>query len=291
MTVVHLFPGQGSQFKGMGAGLFERFPHLVAEADAVLGYSIRRLCLEDPDRKLGNTAYTQPALYIVNALSYHARLEETGRAPDFAAGHSLGEYDALLAAEAFDFATGLRLVQKRGELMAAIHGGGMHAVVGPEKETISGLIEETGLTSIDIANLNTPTQSVLAGPVEDLERLEPLLTAAGARVVPLNVRTAFHSRYMKPVKEAFASFLKGFRFQPLLVPVVANFTALPYRDDEIAHNLAQQIDHSVRWVETIQYLLQEEDARFEELGPGSILMRMVEEIRKRPLPVNIARRY
>src|SRR5690625_3798150 len=124
-----VFPGQGAQQKGMGASMYEKFKDKVASADRILGYSIRDLCLEDPQYLLGQTEYTQPALYIVSALNYFDKISSSGRIPDFVAGHSLGEYNALLAAGAFDFETGLKLVKKRGELMSQISVGGMAAVV------------------------------------------------------------------------------------------------------------------------------------------------------------------
>ena len=133
---IYMFPGQGSQSKGMGADLFDRFRHLAEQADDILGYSIRELCVDDPRDELGNTRFTQPALYVVNAMSYYARMEESGRAPDVVAGHSLGEFNALLAAGCFDFATGLRLVRRRGELMAQVSGGAMAAVMNASKDEI-----------------------------------------------------------------------------------------------------------------------------------------------------------
>ncbi len=291
MTGIHLFPGQGSQHRGMGRDLFGRFPDLVARADAVLGYSVATLCLEDDGARLNRTEYTQPALYLVEALGHLARVEDTGTAPDFVAGHSLGEYAALFAAEAYDFETGLRLVQRRGALMGAISGGGMAAAVGVTVERLREILADgPGLEEVDLANLNAPTQTVLAGPVEALERVSGLIAAAGGRYVPLNVRTAFHSRYMAPVRDAFAEFLQGFQLGPLMVPVIANATALPYRDDEIAHLLASQIDGPVRWVESMQYLLDEPEPEFVEIGPGQVLTRLLAEIRKQPVPANIARR-
>jgi acyl transferase domain-containing protein len=174
--------------------------------------------------------------------------------------------------------------------MDEAHGGGMAAVIGVGVEAIRAELAAAGVSSIDVANFNAPTQTVLAGPVEDLDRLGARF-AAPARVVPLNVRTAFHSRYVRGIKDAFAAFVADVTFRPLLLPVISNFTALPYRDDEIAHNLVQQIDHSVRWVEIVQYILQEPDAQFEEIGPGQVLTRLVEDIRQRPVPVNIRRIY
>ncbi|MGE0225146.1 MAG: ACP S-malonyltransferase [Acetobacteraceae bacterium] len=291
MTRVVVFPGQGSQSVGMGKDLFDRFPDIVAIADRVLGYSIRDLCLRDPDRQLARTQFTQPALFTVNALHYMAYLGDGGAEPDFVAGHSLGEYNALLAAEAFDYETGLRLVQKRGALMGAISGGGMAAVIGIDAPAIRQAIDATGVTTVDVANFNAISQTVLSGPTEDLERLTKAIEQAGGRFVPINVRTAFHSRYMRPVAQEFGRFLEGQRFAPLLIPVMSNFTALPYRDDEIVNNLVKQIDHSVRWVESIQYLLDEPDPDFRELGPGTVLTRLIQDIGKHPVPVNIARRY
>lgn len=291
MTLIFLAPGQGAQVRGMGADLFDAYPEVVEEAEDILGYSLRRLCLEDPDHQLADTVYTQPALYTVSALAYYRRRDSLGRAPDFAAGHSLGEYNALLIAEAFSFADGLRLVQKRGALMGALRGGGMLAVIGPSREDIAAIFAEAGIDSVDAANLNTSKQTVLSGPEPDLRHLAQLFEAKGARAVPLNVRTAFHSRYMGEMKRAFAAFIADFSFAPLMVPVIANFSALPYRDDEVANNLVQQLDHGVRWTESIQYLLQEEEPVFEELSPRPLLLRMVEEIRAYPLPLNIARRH
>ena len=132
--LAYVFPGQGSQVVGMGKDLFDEFKEYVDAADEILGYSIKELCLEDPNGVLGLTQYTQPALYVVNALTYLKEVKTTGVKPDFVAGHSLGEYDALFAAGVFDFATGLKLVQKRGELMSQAKGGGMAAVLGLKEE-------------------------------------------------------------------------------------------------------------------------------------------------------------
>jgi len=291
MTLVFLAPGQGAQVRGMGSDLFDAYPLMLGEAEDILGYSLRRLCLEDPKGQLSDTAYTQPALYTVTAMAYNRRCEALGRSPDFAAGHSLGEYNALLIAEAFTFGEGLRLVKQRGALMSALQGGGMMAVIGPSREEIGAVFREAGIGSVDAANLNTPQQTVLSGPEPDLQRLGDIFTARGARAVPLNVRTAFHSRYMTEAKSAFAAFIADYTFAPLMVPVIANFSALPYRDDEVANNLVQQLDHGVRWTESIQYLLQEDEPVFEELSPSPLLLRMVEEIKAHPLPPNIARRH
>jgi malonyl CoA-acyl carrier protein transacylase len=292
MTRIFVFPGQGSQARGMGKDLFDSFHDIEQQADEILGYSIRELCLEDPDGDLVRTQYTQPALYTVGAMAYHRRVEELGDTPEFVAGHSLGEYNALLAAEAFSFTDGLKLVQRRGALMGEALGGGMAAVVGADIETIRAMLVDSGETAVDVANHNSPRQAVLAGPTDALERVAPRFEASkGVRVIALNVRTAFHSRYMASTKAAFGAYIAGFTLSPLMLPVIANVTALPYRDDEIAHNLVQQIDHPVRWMESIQYLLQEFEPVFEEIGHGTVLTRLIGEIRKAAVPINIAKRY
>lgn len=158
-----VFPGQGSQYPGMGKGLFDELKELVSQADGVLGYSIAELCLLDPNGKLKQTEYTQPAIYTVNALHYFKRLMETGKQPDFVAGHSLGEYNALLAAGAFDFATGLQLVQRRARLMSKASGGAMAAILQIPAEEIAEMLAKAGLVGIDIANYNTPSQTVISG--------------------------------------------------------------------------------------------------------------------------------
>ena len=177
-----LFPGQGSQSKGMGAELFDRYSEMTATADRVLGYSIKELCLDDPRGELGLTQFTQPALFIVNALMYHARLDDGAPKPDFTAGHSLGEYNALYAAGCFDFETGVTLVRERGALMGRVSGGGMMAVIGLEPEKIQSVLSESEEgRRVDVANFNSFEQTVVAGPKADLEAVKPAIEAA-ARV-------------------------------------------------------------------------------------------------------------
>lgn len=286
MKKVYVFPGQGSQAKGMGRDLLDQYPQQVEQASQVLGYSLRTLCLDDPERKLGLTQFTQPALYAVCALAYQRKMQETGRPPDFVAGHSLGEYAALFAAGAFDFATGLRLVQKRGELMGQVSGGGMAAVVGLTPEQIRQALAASPLKGIDVANFNSYEQTVVAGPKEEIASAAKVFEAAGARLtVPLNVSAPFHSRYMCDVENTFAEFLQPFTFAPLQIPVIANCTAQPYGDAAVHANLTRQISSPVRWVESVEYLLRLGDVEFEEIGPGNVLTKLVQQIRKKFSPV------
>lgn len=282
MSKVFLFPGQGSQAKGMGADCFELFPELVEQADDILGYSIADLCVDDAEANLNKTQFTQPALYTVNALMYLQRFQDgNGLVPDFAAGHSLGEYNALFAAGAFDFATGLKLVQRRGQIMSRIEGGGMAAVIGMTVDEIRQVLADSGCDGIDIANFNAPTQTVISGPKADIEAAQAAFESAGARMyVVLKVSGAFHSRYMKDPAAEFAEFIDSFSFQPLKFPVIANHTAAAYGADDIHEQLVMQISNSVRWTDSIQYLMGQPDVEFEEIGPGKILAGLIRQIQR-----------
>jgi malonyl CoA-acyl carrier protein transacylase len=266
----------------MGADLFDRFPDWTTLADDVLGYSIRALCVDDAGGRLGLTQFTQPALFVVNALSYRARLEETSP-PDFVAGHSLGEYNALLAAGVMDFVTGIRLVRRRGELMGQVSGGGMAAVVGLEPRRIEEVLaaSEAG-RRLDVANFNSFDQTVIAGPKDDLAAAKADFDAAGVRAyIPLNVSAPFHSRYMREPAAEFASFIGSQTFAVPVLPVISNVTAEPYDGSRVAATLAQQIDHSVRWLDSMVYLLDRGVTDFAEVGPGSVLSKLLHQIRKR----------
>jgi trans-AT polyketide synthase/acyltransferase/oxidoreductase domain-containing protein len=282
MSIACLFPGQGSQAKGMGSELFDRYEDWTRIADEVLGYSIRELCVEDPRGELGLTAFTQPALFVVNAMSYRARTDEAVPPPAFVAGHSLGEYNALVAAGVFDFANGLRMIRERGVLMGQIGGGGMMAVIGLPPSRIELVLGETEAgRRVDVANYNSPEQTVLAGVREDLVATEPALKAAGARAcIVLKVSAAFHSRYMREPMQRFRTFLTDFEFGPPSIPVVANLTGLPYAPDRLHETLADQIGHSVRWLDSVRFLVSQGVTDFEEVGPGTVLTKLTAQIRK-----------
>ncbi len=276
---VYVFPGQGSQRLGMGAELFEQFPEQVAQADGILGYSLKTLCLEDPDRQLSNTRFTQPALYAVSALGFLAKQQEDPRKADFLAGHSLGEYCALFAAGAFSFETGLKLVKKRGELMALASGGGMAAIIGPSPEEVDALLARHGLGALDVANYNSPSQVVVAGPLEALDEAREILQAQGITFVQLPVSAPFHSRYMHSAMQAFGDYLATFDYAPLHTPVIANVHAAPYCDEDLVANLSRQICGSVRWLDTVQYLMRQGEFDCEEIGPGEVLTKLVKAVR------------
>ena len=281
--VICLFPGQGSQSKGMGAELFDRYPDWTAQADDVLGFSIRELCVDDPREELRRTQFTQPALFVVNALTYRARIDDGKTVPDFVAGHSLGEFNALLAAGVYDFATGLAMVKRRGQIMGQVSGGGMAAVIGMEPAAIQAVLETTEAgRRLDVANFNSYDQTVIAGPQEDLASVKEQFEAAGVRAyIPLNVSAPFHSRYMRAAEAEFSEFLAGVEFSRPGIPVITNVTGKPYDDARVRETLSEQIGHSVRWLDSMEFLLSQPEPAFEEVGPGTVLSKLVAQIKKR----------
>ena len=290
----YVFPGQGAQQKGMGASLFDEFEDLTRSADSILGYSIRSLCLEDPDNLLDQTQYTQPAMYVVNALSYYRKRRETGLVPDFVAGHSLGEYNALLAAQAFDFETGLRLVHKRGELMGRASGGGMAAVLNASEKEIRTILKENGLDSVDLANFNTPSQIVISGRAEDIKAAQSLFQAGNHLFISLKTSGAFHSRYMEPARAEFSEFLAEIPISEPRIPVISNVTARAYGNHLIKENLTKQIVSAVLWSDTVEHLLGYPEMEFDEVGHGDVLTKLLRKIRrelpdKRKMPVRAAK--
>ncbi|MEC2181240.1 ACP S-malonyltransferase [Bacillus spizizenii] len=286
--ITYVFPGQGSQKQGMGSDLFDEFKELTAQADEILGYSIKRLCMENPYSNLNKTQFTQPALYVVNALSYLKKIREAEAKPDFVAGHSLGEYNALFAAGAFDFETGLKLVRKRGELMSMVSNGGMAAIMGLNEEQVAKALKEHHLHDVDIANVNAPYQIVISGKKDEIEKAASLFETMTevTMVLPLNVSGAFHSRYMNKAKEEFEQFLQTFHFSPLSIPVISNVYAKPYTYELMKQTLADQINHSVKWTESISYLMKKGQMEFEEIGPGNVLTGLIHRIKKdaEPMP-------
>lgn len=291
--VVYLFPGQGSQHRGMGSSLFDEFRTLTDQANNVLGYSVKELCLDDPHGILQETAFTQPALYVVNAFSYLKRLQEKKAVPDYVAGHSLGEYNALFAAEVFDFETGLRLVKKRAELMSSVTNGRMAAVTGVTLPEVKQILGYHGLPGVDIASENGPTQVVLSGLRWELEVAKACLEAvAGVNFIPLKVSGPFHSRYMSQAAKDFEVFLNNFTFLPPTIPVIANVHAGPYRLEHVRRNLVEQMTRPVKWTQTIQFFIRHQVTDFEEIGPGSVLTNLVKSItidnKEEPLQIEAA---
>ncbi|MCR8982043.1 ACP S-malonyltransferase [Brevibacillus laterosporus] len=281
-----VFPGQGSQKEGMGGDLFDQYPDITSQADSVLGYSIKELCLEDPLGRLQQTEYTQPALYTVNALMYLDTINEIGRKPDILAGHSLGEYNALFAAGAFDFVTGLKLVKKRGELMSQAVGGGMAAVIGIVEDKMKQILLQNQLDRIDIANLNSPKQLVISGLQSDIARAKLVFEAIeGITYIPLRVSGAFHSRHMLEAREQFEIYINSFVLSECTIPVLSNVHARLYQKNDMKMNLIRQITESVRWCETVQVLMGFEGIEVKEIGPGKVLTGLMRKITAEATPI------
>lgn len=273
-----MFPGQGTQSAGMGAPLWDRFPEVAAAAEAALGLDVRALCCDDTDGRLHRTEFTQPALYVVNHLHHRACLQH-GPPPAFLLGHSLGEFNALQAAGVFDFETGLRIVRRRGELMAAISGTGMAAIIGADRAEVERILADLP-PELDIANVNAPTQVVIAGPLATLDLAGDRFGEEGYGFVPLKVGAAFHSRHMRAQTDAFRDFLAAFPFAPPVVPVVANVSARPYGSDPdtIRDTIVRQMESPVRWMDSVAFVRSQGVHRFVEAGSGNVLTNLLGKI-------------
>jgi [acyl-carrier-protein] S-malonyltransferase len=292
-----IFPGQGSQAVGMGKDLYDAFPEARAifdEVDAALGEKLSRLCFEGPEDQLKLTANTQPSILTVSVAAT-AVLTENGVVPDFVAGHSLGEYSALVAAGACGAAEAAKAVRARGTFMqeAVPAGkGAMSAVLGldPEKvrEICAAVASETGEV-VSPANYNEPAQTVIAGSAGAVERAGARLKEAGAkRVVPLPVSAPFHSALMEPVKARLEPALRGIRWVAPLRPVVTNVEAKPNADRErIVPLLLAQVTAAVRWIECVEELSRQGVTRFVEVGPGKVLSGLVKRIDRSAEVLNV----
>lgn len=281
----YIFSGQGSQKKGMGSGLFEQYPILIKEADEILGYSVEELCLTDPNNLLNLTQYTQPAVFIVNALTYLEYQKKNPVNPEFYAGHSLGEYNALYAAGVFDWKTGIQLVKKRGELMGKSSSSGMAAVIGLSCSDIEEIIKKNNLTQVDVANYNTPQQTVISAPKDIINEIQHYFEEAGARYVILNVSAGFHSRYMDQARVEFEEYIKNIELKQPTVPVIANLTARPYKYKNMKETLLDQINHSVQWTDSIRYMMGKGVEDIVNVGYGTEARSMVRQIKRLAEPL------
>ena len=287
--IAYIFPGQGSQAVGMGQNLCTHSPAAQAvfdEADSVIGTKLSTLCFYGPEESLKQTIYTQPALYVTSAAVLSALQEAGAPPPEAVAGHSVGEYAALYAAGAFDFETGLHLVSRRAQEMhraTLSHPGAMAAVLGLTGPQVASACAEavaSGAGVVQPANFNGGGQVVISGSPEGVARASEIAKANGAkRVLPLNVSGAFHSPLMAPAVEAMTYALKEASLRDTTLPVVANLTA-EYETgaDEIRANLAAQIDHPVRWEESIERLVTDGFDTFVEVGSGTVLAGLMKRI-------------
>jgi len=292
-----LFPGQGSQAVGMGQDLAAAFPDvaaLYAQADALLGISLSNLCFAGPEEVLTQTINAQPAILTTSVavlLALGGRLDEAGRlvlperlpCPAFVAGHSLGEYTALVAAGVLAFPDALRLVRERGRLMGEARSGTMAAVMGLDEEALEQVCRTCGLDEpLVIANYNCPGQLVLSGAAPAVERAMGEARSRGAkRAIPLKVSAAFHSPLMAEAAAGLARAVAAVALAPARIPIVANASAEALRDPAaVGSELITQVCSPVRWTAGLSYIASQGVQRFLEIGPGTVLAGLV----RRTLP-------
>jgi [acyl-carrier-protein] S-malonyltransferase len=272
-----IFPGQGSQKVGMGRGMdatSETARAVFAAADAALGYSLSTLCFEGPEEDLTETANTQPAILTASIAALGAAID-TGviaQRPSLLAGHSLGEYSALVASGSLDFESAVRLVRERGRLMeeaGRASPGRLAAVVGLDEATVEAICRESGA---EVANYNAPTQTVIGGAPEAVERACALAKERGGRGLPVKVSGAFHTSLMQPAAEAFTAFLAGADITDATIPLVGNVSAGQITSAaDVRLDLEQQVRRPVRWTQSIDAMVAAGVGHVIEIGPGKIL--------------------
>ncbi|MGA9047498.1 MAG: ACP S-malonyltransferase [Dehalococcoidia bacterium] len=284
--LAYVFPGQGSQAVGMGQDIYFRFAsarRVFEEADEALGFSLSRLCFEGPEEELIKTVNVQPAVLTVSIAYLKAAREADGAVlppPDFVAGHSLGQYSALVAAGVLSLADAVRLVRERGRLMyeaGLTAPGGMLAVIGADEGLIREFCDATGA---QVSNINAPGQIVVSGALTDLEEFKSLASQKGVRrIIPLKVSGAFHSRLMQPAADGLKRAIANCTFNCPDVPVISNVTAGALYDPEsIKQELANQLTACVLWQKSIQNMVRDGATAFCEIGHGQVLSGLIKRI-------------
>ena len=285
MGIAFLFPGQGSQYVGMGKDFYEKFEifrETFDEADEVLGFSISKLCFEGPEEELRKTYNTQPAI-LTMSVALNKMLNDDGIYPDIVAGHSLGEYSALVSAGVLNFEDAVILVRKRGEFMqeaSPLGLGSMYAIVGLSREKVEEICNEARKFGVvEPANFNSEKQIVISGEVKALEKAGELAKEAGAkRVIPLSVSAPFHSSLMKDVGEKMKKEIEKVELHDARIPVIANYNARPLtKKEEILDALIKQIDNPVLWVDAMKVLSGKVSMAL-EVGPGKVLRGLMRDI-------------
>lgn len=293
----YIFPGQGSQSVGMGKELFESFEaarKTFEEADAALGFKISDLCFSGTEEDLALTENTQPAILTVSIAAFRAFRDAGGPLPDYVAGHSLGEYSALVASGCMKLTDAAVTVRKRGKYMqdaVPVGVGAMAAVLGLDAETVTECCKEAaGKQICSAANINSPKQTVIAGDADAVERACGILKEAGAkRTVMLNVSAPFHCALMMPAQERLAADLAEIVFEPFNIPLVENVSAEINNDPaRAADALTRQVSSPVRWSESVERLAAEGVDTFVEIGPGKVLSGLVRQIERDVRCLNVS---
>jgi [acyl-carrier-protein] S-malonyltransferase len=293
--VAYVFPGQGAQTVGMGKDLYDSFDSikvLFKQADAAVGFPLSRICFEGPEEELRKTSNAQPALVAVSIACLKAAQEVAGKtlpAPIFMAGHSLGEYTALAAANAIDFGTAVYLAKERGRLMYEAglkRPGRMMAMMGIEEAVLAEICQQTVTV---IANINSPGQLVISGASENITKAAELAKArGGVRAIPLQVSGAFHSPLMQPAVDGMTQVLAKVTFKDPAVPIIANVTAQPLTSaSQIKDELLKQLCSGVQWQRSVEYMLKQGASKFIEIGPGKVLAGLIKRISRDAETVNI----
>jgi len=294
--IAYIFPGQGSQTVGMGKDLYDSFPEAKSafeEADEALGFSLSELCFGGNEEDLALTANTQPAILTTSIAAYRAMKAKGFPKPDFVAGHSLGEYSALVAAGALSLADAVKTVRKRGTYMqeaVAVGVGAMAAIIGSDIDTVQEGCDEAAQGQIcSPANINSPKQIVIAGNTEAIDRACEILKEKGAkRAIKLNVSAPFHCALMKPAEEKLAVDLGGLNFGDLTSPIFENVTAEEnLKGARVGEALTQQVSSPVHWLQTVENLVRNDVDTFVEVGEGKVLSGLVRQIDRNPQCFNV----